>query len=488
MPDVRSRVPAVTWTIALLLSPAAVHADEPTIKGSSTSKGAPTVYDFGAVGDGKADDGDAIRKAVAARIGEVRLPRGVYRITTPIVIDLEKVGWTSVTGSGTARIVMDGPGPALRFVGTHAGTADPSTVLPNVWERQRMPTVDGIEIVGTHEQAVGIEATGTVQLTITRALIRNTLHGIHLVKRNRNVLVSACHLYRSTGVGLYLDDVSLHQINVAGCHISYNGGGGIVVRGGGVCNLQISGCDIEANMALDGPPTANVLVDGNGVNAEVAIVGCTIQHTHRAPDSANVRFLGADRQGRIWGNLTVNGNVISDSQFGIDLRQARAVSIAGNTFWKGYQYALRIEDSRNVVIGPNVFDRNPAYWDPDGGHNALVLRRCQDATLTGLHINGVTGTAAGLVLEDCRRVNVTQCTILDCASGGLLFRDVSDSRVSDCLIRNDRKDRGSWFPLKILGGRGNMVVDNLLGRPCQIDPAVACAHGNVTPPPEKETP
>lgn len=468
---------------AVLLGPLAVVYVIGTDEAPSSvpaPKDAATVRDLGAVGDGRADDTAAIQKAVNAGLGDVRFPRGTYRINKPIVIDLDQVGWTSLIANGAARIVMAGPGPAFKFVGTHAGTADPSAVRPEVWERQRMPTVNGIEIIGAHEEAVGIEASGTMQLLVTRVAVREALHGIHLTKRNRNVIISDCHLYKNAGVGLYLDHVNLHQISVTGCHISYNGGGGIVVRGGGVCNLQVNGCDIEANMDPEGEPTANVLVDGSGVNAEMAIVGCTIQHTHNASDSANIRFIGADSRSRTWGNLTISGNVISDTQIGVDIQKARGVSIVGNTFWKGYQYDLRIEDSRNVVVGPNVFDRNPSYWDPDGGNNALLLRNCQDATLNGLHVNGATGAEAGLVMENCHRVNVTNCTILDCAGGGLLLKNVTGSRVSDCLIRNDLPDEMEWLPVKIVDGQDNMVVDNLLAGRFEADPRTTYARGNVS--------
>ncbi|MBC8874372.1 MAG: right-handed parallel beta-helix repeat-containing protein [Planctomycetes bacterium] len=477
----RLQFPLVVFVV--LLGPLAVVYVIGT-EGPSSDVPAPkelaTIRDFGAVGDGRADDTAAIQKAVNASVGDVRFPHGTYRVTKPIVVELQKVGWTSLIGNGTARIVMAGPGPAFKYVGTHAGTADPSAVKPDVWERQRMPIVDGIEIIGAHDEAVGIEATGTMQLLVTRVAVREALHGIHLTTRNRNVIISDCHLYKNAGVGLYLDRVNLHQINVTGCHISYNGGGGVVVRGGGVCNLQISGCDIEANMDPDGEPTANVLVDGGGVTAELAIVGCTIQHTHTAPDSANIRFIGADSRDRIWGNVTISGNVISDTQIGVDIQTARGVSIVGNTFWKGYQYDLRIEDSRNVVVGPNVFDRNPNYWDPQGGNNALLFRNCQDATLNGLHLSGVTGAEAGLVLEGCRRVNVTGCTIVDCAGGGILLKNVTDSRVSDCLIRNDLPDKNSWLPVKVLGGRDNMVADDLLSGHPEADPPTVHASGNVT--------
>ena len=66
--------------------------------------------------------------------------------------------WTAwgsprLAGRGTAEIVMAGPGPAFRIVGTHQGTADPHTVQPNVWQKQRMPTIDGLGITGDHDEA-----------------------------------------------------------------------------------------------------------------------------------------------------------------------------------------------------------------------------------------------------------------------------------------------------------------------------------------------
>ncbi len=430
-----------------------------------------TVRDFGAVGDGKADDTAALQKAVDAGLGAVRFTKGVYRITQPVVVDLDKVGFTSILGDGTARIVMAGPGPALRLVGTHGGSADPRTVKPNVWARQRMPLVDGLEIVGNHEQAVAIEALGTMQLTITRVNIRECLHGIHLVRRNRNIIISNCHVYKNRGIGIYLDELNLHQINITGTHVSYNAGGGIVVRGGDVRNIHIAGCDIEGNMFKDGPETANVLIDSRGSTgagvAEVAITGCTIQHTRTGPESANIRVIGPDAHDRTWGHVTIASNVLSDTQYNIDLLKARGVTIVGNTVWTGLKYSLRVRDCSNVIIGVNNFDRNPGYYrEEDKSTNAMLLQGCCDSTINGLHINGVREAPAGLVMENCRRCNVTGCTILDCDNTGLLLKDVTNCRVSNCLIdRADTKDGNSkdldWKPLLVEGGGRNVIDDNI---------------------------
>jgi hypothetical protein len=149
---------------------------------------------WGAIGDGKVDDTAVIQKAVAAG-GVIRFPTGTWRLTKTVVVDLATAGYTSLVGEGTARVVMAGAGPAFRFIGTHAGSAAPNTMKPQTLERERMPLVDGLEILGAHDEADGIEAKGTVQLTITRTRISQVRHAVHLVERNRNIIISACHFY-----------------------------------------------------------------------------------------------------------------------------------------------------------------------------------------------------------------------------------------------------------------------------------------------------
>ena len=420
-----------------------------------------TVRDFGAVGDGKADDSAAFQKAVDSKIGDIVVPKGVYRFRKTVVVNLDKVGPTSFQGTGTATIVMAGPGPAIRFVGTHEGSAAPHTVKENVWTNQRMPTIDGLEIVGAHPQAVGVEAIKTMKLVLTRLTVRKALHAVVLAQRNRNVIVSNCHLYENKGIGLYLDHVDLHQINVTGSHISYNGGGGIVSRDGSVRNLHIAGCDIEANMAADGPPTANILIDCRGKGsgtAEIAITGCTIQHTAGAPDSANIRYIGADNADRHWGYMTIGNNVLSDAQVDIDLVKAHSVTITGNALWKGRQGAIRAVDSEGLVIGPNVIGRNPNYGDRIS-KNCVFLKNCRDCTITGLQVHDVFNAEAAVILEDCRGINVVGCNLVDCKSPGILARKLTDSRIQGCLIRKSADAPKEWKAIVVEGGGGNLVEE-----------------------------
>ncbi|HBL46077.1 MAG TPA: hypothetical protein DDZ90_22090, partial [Planctomycetaceae bacterium] len=56
-----------------------------------------TVKSFGATGDGKTDDSAALQRAVDSKIGQIRFPKGVYRITKTINVDLDQLGPTSLS-------------------------------------------------------------------------------------------------------------------------------------------------------------------------------------------------------------------------------------------------------------------------------------------------------------------------------------------------------------------------------------------------------
>jgi len=82
--------------------------------------------EFGAVGDGVADDTEALAHVLRTGDEVLSLSRGIYRITRTLEISLDRVNRTGIDGSlGTATIVMAGPGPAFRFIGSHGGSAAP---------------------------------------------------------------------------------------------------------------------------------------------------------------------------------------------------------------------------------------------------------------------------------------------------------------------------------------------------------------------------
>ncbi len=341
------------------------------------------IRELGAVGDGTADRTAALQRAVDEG-GPVRLPAGRYRITRSITVDLAQHGPCSIVGDGTATLIMAGAGPALRLVGSHDGTASPASVSAVTHEKERSPRLSGFEIVGEHPEADGIELYKCFEPILSGLLVRDCQVGVHVVERNRNVIIDHCHVYNNRGHGVFLDEVDLHQINICSSHISYNQGGGIVVFGSQIRNIQIAGCDIEYNYDRDNleKATADVWVETRGgALREGAITGCTIQ-AKPSPGGANVRFEGDSAEvAHKVGQFAITGNLISNQEIQVHLRYARGVSVTGNSFFSGHERNIVIEDSSNVVVGSNVFDRNPDYGveTPDG----IRLERARGVIING---------------------------------------------------------------------------------------------------------
>lgn len=398
--------------------------------------------------------------------GNLRLEgRSIYRITKPLIIDLSKHGAVKVSSNEGATLVMDGPGPALQLRGSHEGTAGPKTFKAATWN-ERMPVVSGIEILGNHPEADGIELFQTVGAIVSRVSVRWARHGVHLVTRNRNVLLSDCHFYENHGIGVYLDDVNLHQINVANSHISYNRGGGIVVRDGNVRNLQVSGCDIEANMPGDETPTktANILIDVSGSPdtraksvAEVSITGCTIQHSANyggqdgktvAPGGANIRLAGK----KIYpiDSVTISGNVLSDTTTNIDIEHAMDIAISANNFFAPKPGNLRVAKSTRVVVTGNTF--NPRQFERPG---TILFQDCSDCVIANSTLHKFTTSEGGLILERCAGFSLNGLVLSECGSG-IVLRGTRDTTISSCRVT---RTTGGALDLSIGGSNKNILLN-----------------------------
>lgn len=445
------------------------------------------VKSLGALGDGVQDDAPALIRALEQGVSDLYFPKGSYRLGRTLVFNLAKTGFASVTSDGTASLVMEGEGPALAFLGSHEGTAAPHTVKPQIWTGERTPMVSGIEIVGKHALADGIKAVGTMQLTVSKVVIHDARHAVHLAARNRNVIIADSNFYNNRGIGVFLDEVNLHQINIVNSHISYNLGGGIVSHGGNVRNLQVGACDIEGNHHAEGPASANIWLDSTGGSiGEVAVTGCTVQHTNKAPDSANIRIQGGGldsslerREGRPFtreGNITIGNNVFSDVQVNIEIRNARGVTVTGNTFWEGFQHDLFVQDSAHVVVSGNNFDRNPRYLVngfSNAEHNGVVFRGCADSSFTANVVAGVRVHPAAVEFSDCTRMQVSNNSVLDSDGSAILLKNVDRSVVIGNILRDDRprdpqlssSPKDAPVSLRIEGGTGNLIQSNLLSVP-----------------------
>ena len=445
---------------------------------------------FGAVGDGVADDSNAIQHAVDQGDGSLELPGGVYRLSRPIAIELRRSGPFSVTGSGgRARLLMAGPGPALRVIGTHDKSADPESFREGVWARERLPTVAGIEVVGDHDLANGIELQGTMQATLTGVAIRRCRYGVHLIKRNRNVLIADSHIYHGRGaaIGVYFDGVNLHQTNIVGCHISYCKHAGIKVAQSEIRNLQITGCDIEYNFDATNPDSADVWIDSRlGTVREGTISSCTIQ-AKNSPSGSNIRIEGPElddsRGAGLW---TIAGNILQNQAVALRLINCRGIAATGNSFAQSFDRSIVIDHCRNVLIAASTFDRNPDYTGQvvDG----ITVRRSAGISLTGLILDdsraGNPEFGAAIEVFDTREVNITGCQLLDPLHRGIELKNVRHTRVADCTVVDRRETPTMMDAIRLIGeSQDNIVSNNLVSRgrasDLTITPGTATVSGNV---------
>jgi len=439
------------------------------------------VRSFGATGDGRTDDTQAIQQAVDAGCGMLILPGGSYRLTRPIVLDLSH-GFRGIRGhAGTARVIMTGPGPAFKIVGHHQGTANPSTVKNDIWESERMPIVAGFEILGRHEQADGIQLLQTMKAVLHNLLIRRCRVGVHLADRNRNFVIYGCHIYECTDTGLFLDNVNLHQANIVGNHISYNRRAGIRQLNGDVHNVQITGNDIEYNSGSDESSGEILLEAPDGTASEFTIASNTIQATLPV-GGANIRIVGRPAAATLGARLiAVTGNVIGSRHTNIDVDNGERLSITGNTIYGGTTRNLRLSGCRSAIVGSNTFVSSPA--DAKTTRDGLLLENCLGCSIVGNIISGGRptddGSAACLTLQTCREISVSSCQILDPIGCGISLDNSSRCKLSDNTILDRRPARSMRAAIRLTGQcKDNLIANNALNRGTQS--AIDCPKDLAT--------
>ncbi len=442
------------------------------------------VRNFGAVGNGQKDDTAAIEHALEQGDGIVEFPRGEYRITRPLLVELSKRNRTAIHGTGgTAKLIMDGPGPAISLLATHSASADPAGFRPEEWLRERMPTVSAIEIEGRHPEADGIRIEGVMQPTLTGVLIRQVRTGVHITKRARNVLISHCHIYYNTGIGIHLDQVNLHQTIITGSHISYCRLGGIRIEASEIRNLQITGNDIEYNNNrahkvpnADDVPTAEIYIDvQQGSVREGTISSNTIQATN-SPNGANIRFIGqganANHKAGMW---TISGNLIGSQETNVHLQSVRDVTVDGNVIYSGHKRNILIEDSRNIAIGANAIGHNPDYKEKELSTGVRIVRS-ENISINGLVVqdsqtgentvaNSVPMQKQGLIeLVGCKRLTLTGVQVLEATPNGIYVEDSHDTLISGCTILDNREKKLMTAAIRWKGaGTGNYVTASRIG-------------------------
>ncbi|MDA1055173.1 MAG: right-handed parallel beta-helix repeat-containing protein [Planctomycetota bacterium] len=424
---------------------------------------------FGAAGDGKADDTDALQHAVVGGDGVLELSKGTYRITRPIVLDASKHGYLGVRGEqGTARIVMAGAGPALQIIGDHQGTATPDSFRPETWDRERMPIVTGLEILGEHPEADGIQLRRTMQATIQNVLIRRCRYGIHLVERNRNFVLNAAHIYDCHDTGVFFDQCNLHQVIIAASHISYCKRAGIRQLNGDVHNIQITGNDIEYNSGYEGPGqelSGEIVLEApEGIISEYTIASNTIQATLDAP-GANVMILGKAEDPPSGIRLVaITGNVLGSRDRNILIDYGSRISITGNTIYGGQRLNCEFRNSRFITFGSNSCFSRPASYASETT-DGILLDKCVGCSLVGNVLNdcrlGNEETGGSITVRDSQNIAISASQILNPHFRGIDVVNSTRCNISGNSIHEDEGTGRMLAAIRITGeGTGNWVHGN----------------------------
>jgi hypothetical protein len=186
--------------------------------------------------------------------------------------------------------------------------------------------------------------------------------------RNRNVIISDCHLYHNTGMGVFYDNViSTSRTSSAATSATTRRRRGDTRR----WRAEPAHRHLRHREQHDARGTA----DATSCSSTAPTAPPARSASPAAPSSTTLARLGQralhrQRQSRAasgdddttqWGHLSISDNVLSDVEVNIDLQHVRGAVITGNTFGGGYEHDLLVEDSENIVVTGNNFDRNPRY-------------------------------------------------------------------------------------------------------------------------------
>ena len=373
------------------LSPAKPEMkDQPQVAAPTKSIGALNVREFGAVGDGKADDTAAFQRALtaASKMGgnTVLVPAGIYVITAPVAID----AYCTLEGMGDSSVIKSGY-PA----GTNT-TSRSMVVMLNIVGHTNV-RIAGLVFDANHADAHVIRMENGID-TVPLIIENNRFVNLSLASKE-NPSASSIAISLSGGRTFtrnnYCDGAASDSFN-------YNNGWHLVEN-----NIILNGQDggIAFNNGAQG------IISGNWIfNCDL---GIGMGPPGNVEDSKN-------------NSTTITGNTIEQCMLGIDMG------------WFGYKGAGA---PRNWTITGNVF-KNDACGDIN--YDGPVKGFAANGTITGntshcvgakkhdnfrfLARKGSTQSCFAR-LVNCNKVTMSGNTVVEPQSGGTLVNLMNDQNM-----------------------------------------------------------
>jgi parallel beta-helix repeat protein len=240
-------------------------------------------------------------------------------------------------------------------------------------------------------------------------------------------------------------------------------------------------------MPADETPTktANILIDVSGSAdtrtksvAEIAITGCTIQHSAnysggedktQAVGGANIRLAGKE----IYpiNSVTISGNVLSDTTTNVDISYSHDVTISSNTFFAPKPNNLLVSHSQRVVVSGNTF--NPRQFSRPG---TIRFTNSADCVLANSTIHKFATQDGAVILDRCSGFMLTGLVLSDCDSG-IVLRDTSATTIANCRVSRTTEGQADFA----LDGsnRGILLSGNSFSGTAKIN--ATAVEKNLTP-------
>jgi hypothetical protein len=366
-------------------------------KGLNAINGTVNVKDFGAVGDGVADDTAALQAALASNAGVVRFPKGSYRITQRI--DVSGSGQTLEGASNRSTIILaehaDG---GFRFLQPHQTLRDMRIICNN-----NSGSSAGIELHQTTFTAVNIETdwNGTGRFVNGARVASGASPWVHYYEKCtftttsgdaflvssgaasfNNAAFISCRFVSSLANGFNLQGVASHGITFVNClaennaldgfriagrrgnHVSFHGvylehndGSGILLgeEAPAWSERSVSGISFSGNTA-----TATSTSHGFSVDEFVTISGATgpdaglyngvFKITGAATNTFTYTMAGTPA-----GNAT--GTIVANTQY------MESCFIGGLTSWENGDAAIQVAKCIGATIsGASVGANDSGYY------------------------------------------------------------------------------------------------------------------------------
>lgn len=403
------------------------------------------VRDFGAIGDGVADDTVAIQAAIDALTsgGIVIFPVGTYKTTALITIldnvtllgtkgavirpNGEDISWfqnadTSGGNSGISIIGLEIDGSSMTDASVATAALSFITVTDLII---RDCTISNVPVhaivmsgVTTFEVSHNfISVTGTAEFKASPPV--ESGQGISSANLQNGVIV-ANNIFDCWGASILIFATSgnkTRNLTIANNLIDTSDDNGIRVSSGNADNIEdVSNITITGNTIID--------VDGSGIRANgayISVTGNTIELQDLIESDADATH--APHGINVWGvHITVTGNTIND---GTGIMTA------------GIKVSTSGDDIGHIILSSNVID------NVGDGQGIIVFRALETETMADIIItdNIITNTTTqeGIHIQDVERLVIRGNIIRLSFQEGVYVEDSSQIVASGNIMHNNNQ-------------------------------------------------